>query len=1596
MTIIVSSTQAGISTGDGLGSSLSAFGEAVGIPGILDPAAKPSKGRVAFLDDVRETTNRVLSVLQGHNQNEKFRPSFTGSGRHVVPGGSIEQGKVSPLEDASVRKITSQAPKLSILVKKREFSSLNHLYTPSLMDNDELWLFRAIKRLFQRKCAQITDYERLSKIQKIASTEHGSKSALLSLVTYFGAQVHESSQLSRDQSSEDQSVGFFSSALRLERTAKDLEPVETTTWFLDPDLPIMPELGVGSGVFEITLVTNVSTSLSIDGSGSCNISLENPYNLLLITEHDIELAIRDTALSNLTDVISKAAGLALLNAQRADSALSKLRRQRRRSAITFSVDAVGGRGATAIIDAIGLKINEDNLASIPDEHSLDSQEQSFFITTLNNLNTYSSSISKSLMNGLTVGGRLGSESMRKTMEYVRRTMRKFYMGKLMIQPMDTVNVFMDGGRRLAGEGMEPSPDRNPLSTEGIISNTASLLGLQDSQEISDNLMEVAWERSGKHLSFNDFKKLNSIDFGGTHVFAGLVRQSSSRYSADHGRYEVSVSVGSNMDWLSISRYNKEPASQQTQSIVYDPLTPFKFETDPATGLPTGKAELTDTNKRILGDPSKGVYFQRGRRRGEKVESEDDLIQDIKVTGGRVTPIFEMPPGFKYRWKEGIVTVTYDMSTIDPLDKTRVQKKQLRRDIGQFASNTPFDNMDAANIISTIITGQPYNIETFVQSARNTGGFSPDTLLNSGKDYFHTLIHVQQSLNLVQGNFSPFKHINVDRSDMASALSSQIQLTQKSSELRQLRNQQAKTFDDILNLERAFLRDDIEQAETEAQYKAGKASLEAKLLEINDKISTADDEFSMLLKDKNSVDFLRIAGDDVTFNFIDPTSKKEARLFGDKLTFVTQRRKEDVIYNKDKNYLVISEEYDKDFDIQAFALQMRQQNFNMWKSTWLPVLDLCKRAAETLDFEFFVNSQGHIVFRPPQYNKTPLSVMESMISLNKASGIRLFPEFLEKLMSSREESLINDVITLEWEIRRQGALLGLEDTDKIGALIGEVGVAFLHTAGKLGKSISQQRPLEPKEKARLKSFLSTIDQSEAQSQALGIFSAQQQLAAQQVFFGSERGLGKIGAKATYDRAVNELVRRTGKLKSSFQSFEQSKVGSLKNGKSTPASDISGIIGVIAGLFSKRSKLLRTLDGVLKQSVEIAEVNESGTVGLGIGHLGTMVVKTDLFDRLIEDDSKHVLGHLSSKRFVIGEEDLINYSITERPPRATHYSVAGTDPLIKSQAGSIAGGFPLYLAIGTDFDLWRQYGFRGDKPVEKPFFWDAEKQCAPYAKMLLSRERRDLLRANATVVGNEFYQLGDVVYLTDLQMLFYVYGVNHSFTFESGFSTSLDLRYGHAPGEYIPTPLDIIGKSLSNKSGVQVAYRTRRQRPARDTLLGVVKFPKDESDIDSLLNGTHGKRNFDTLSKAALVANTEINTSDTASSTSPRVIIMTFGDESNKSTQETRSSTVKSWFSNPVRGGANTDIVERIFSTDKDDNLKTLTIPDSIIDEERLNQKVSEASLNSTDLKLLKAGIVASGDSWALDETLDTVVEVRLRRAPPEGWKAESPSRQGNSE
>ena len=1573
MTIVLS-TAADVSTNNGL-NVLGAFGEALGIPGLPMPESRTT-GATSGLQDFANSINNTINALTGKGTTEQFDPNYVGSGRQVIVGGYIEGGKVPPLEEASIRQVYSQTPNMSVIIKKRAFSSLSHLYDPTLMDPAETWLMRSTKKLVSNKCVQMAQYERLSKVARLIEKGASASAIMASII---------SSALSKDAAGNEETgddVNAFTSARRLEKAALDRQPVQITTYFADPDLPTLEDLGPGTGTFEITAISDVQTSLSIDGEGSCSFNIEDPYKILIVTEEDIETALRETALSSFVRAISYAASAALDSAQAKDAQLSAKRRARNRSEISFTIGVGGNSGVVAVLDATGFQITADNLDDVQENQSLDSTETALFKSVLGSLETYEQAMRKNLLQG--VDG-TNSENIRNEMEYARKRLRLFYLGKAVIQPMDEIHVFIDGATRKSGEGEDVEQNTDMFTAAGALGVVGNILGLQDEAQIDDELLREEWLKDGQHMKYNDFKRLRMMQTsgeGGMQVFGGLVSQVSDKFEASSGKHVLIINAASNMEWLKLSRFNEQPSLDQTQGMIYDPLTPFQFETDPATGLPTGRPQLSDANKKILIDS--GLYYNMPPFTGRKVDPNGDLAADLRVIGGSSVNLYQHAPGFVYRWKEGIMTATYNVSVVSPLDETKVSTEQLRRDVGWFPSNTAFDNMDSANIISVLVTGQPYNLVSFIQSAQNSGTWIKDVSSNSGKDFFHSFLGIQRSVNKVQGNFVPFKHITIDEEMFAKAINLQWKLTDRSSKLEQLQTQQARDKDRLSSLNSMSSDKDLV------------AQLEKKKNQRQDEIDKVLKDIDGLTSEGKALQgtLLEYAGNNIVFNAT--SSQKPSKMFGDRLMHAVMKRRENVIYNKDKDYLIVSDDYDNDYDILAYAQKLKNQGPDLFKSTYQSVHQLCTTVAQTLDFEFFADTQGNLVFRPPQYNRTPSSVLNKIISLNRTSGIKIYPDFLTSLFQSREESLINEVIMIEWEIRMKAALLGKTTPEQVQQMIfggnsSLVGFFITEQAGKVKEAAKQNNQGSTPESER-QALYQAVKAGSAAAQLTqyntGAFTpvSQQNLLRSEAVTGASTAAKSDTNRTAYEAAQEKLFQLRGQKPSDGDSYDKVRVGVTRNGVSTPETDINRIIGDIATLVSSRTKLMQMLDKVMDQNMEIGSISSDGSKTVTQQPLqSTLDMSSGLYLKLIEDDTKNVLGHMSGSRFIIKDEDIISSQYTETTPEITVATVMGTQPLVGEGGGNLAS-YPQYKAYGVDFDLWRQYGFRGEKDFDRPFLWSAEQQCAPYAVMLLSRQRKDIVKGTVTVRGNEFYQLGDVVYVQERQMLYYVWKISHQFSYGQQFQTTLDLRYGHPPGEYIPTPLDVIGKNLVLGGATQNnSFRVRREIVKSAQVLATIQFEKDKTD---LLKGKYASKNYGELRNAAKLALGDITASDTKKSS--RVYILAFGGDKDK--QDVRMNEIMSWLVDPQPlTDAQNDVgpgsaADPTANTQAQRSLKAsdYQIPVGLIKTQFINQAGKTKDLTEDMKKLLAEGVVASEKTMMLDRKLADVIEIRLRQPPYDGW------------
>ena len=207
-----------------------------------------------------------------------------------------------------------------------------------------------------------------------------------------------------------------------------------------------------------------------------------------------------------------------------------------------------------------------------------------------------------------------------------------------------------------------------------------------------------------------------------------------------------------------------------------------------------------------------------------------------------------------------------------------------------------------------------------------------------------------------------------------------------------------------------------------------------------------------------------------------------------------------------------------------------------------------------------------------------------------------------------------------------------------------------------------------------------------------------------------------------------------------------------------------------------------------------------------------------------------------------------------------------------------------ASAIDYDTWRMYGLRDGGVHSVPFL--NTKQVAPFATILLSIARKNILRGNITIVGNEFMQPGDVVFLEQKNLLFYVKSVNHSFNYGGSFETRLDVEYGHPPGEYIPTYLDSIGKLLYLNKDDNAMVNYRQSSSANEKNIGILIADPSVSasslgeinakDVEdkSLKSSNFAANNNKVIEDILWTAGYAMNASNSGGSTAARIELRTY--------------------------------------------------------------------------------------------------------------------------
>jgi hypothetical protein len=1290
------------------------------------------------------------------------------------------------------------------------------------MDRTEKMLLRATKALFAYKVAQIRAYESLSKVEDFFR-ETGEVNLnlfvdLLDQAKYLTAtedEVGDVNNLGDVANLLIETVGNALSEVAYDAIKNDVLKLlereafsgdnSLTTWIVDPNSTDNYSTGPGTGVIELgTFVSfNTNAGLSSDPQ-QASIELVDPYRIMNITEDDIEIALEE-ALNGTIGLLSELA-----------SGNPDLPPVDGRSIVSAGIELLGP-------NALAEKPFGDVIPNLLAE----------FDNTIN-------------------------------VDYIRDRLRVFYLGKSIINPADGVHFYIRSNKGLIDYSLEESPVDS------------------DFFEIDETILEAERQLfTNKQIDFKTFKKIRQFSdnsFAFRHVFGGYVTRTSESFGG--GQWTLKVDCIDNMGWLTWSQFMIEPALQDPQGVLEDPLTPFELKTD-STGriLSAGGPELLDENKELL--RSGLISYDSGILNGQ-VATESNLLQGQYNQSGSLSKakVFQHPQGFIYRWKTGILTATVPVNTVDPLDEADVTQKTHNQVYGLTVAEDVLNNLDIANILSLLIVGQPYNVETFMDQAykvHNITRTSSSTL--SQTDPLSAVLDVVRRQNNRFGDFRPYRMITMSNSTVEQSASANFMRNEINVKLKQLRNRRVQ-IDSLLK-------------------KLGAASgdngvLVRSLLEERDAIEAGISDQIDILGDSGNISSVDL----LTSNFNLFGNNRTLPLTGNfsadheltrAMTIVgAQRRIEDVRLNRDNNLFIVSDQYDENTDIRPFLFQIRNSDYKVFRGDFANVHDKCSIASKFMNMEFFCNTQGHLEFRPPQWNRTPLTILRRLFEINEESGKKIIPDFLTETFEMRTSSLRREIHTLNIRIVLLALLLGKYPDGTLipnmptssasmnipeGSRSGKASLRFFGVREK-GLKTTGEKALELKTdrvQTQIGDLVNTGDQllgSGIRLEAglgdegdilngdtetlLGFFDPifqEQNNITQNVLNvasnpGGESSI-KIATASNLNKIRNEFKKSFGKDPGRDLATESGQFQTSDFIFSANASDPNAVGNNIAKANNYLNKLQETISNrdrlvtILQRNIEKQEeLDQVESILSGEftapdeptgGPLGGVVdwldranntVKTvqdifsgeasqgSLFDHLVEDDTRNLLGPGSGRRYIIEEHDIISCTYVEEPPEFTRVDVVGDAPVIgEQQARTFEDRY--YWAGGSDFDLWRQFGYK-QKEVNLPFANNPELHCRPFAIFELQLQRVKVNQANITVVGNEYYEPGDVVYIRDKGLLYYVRSVSHSFSIGNSFTTSLVLENGHPPGVYLPSPLDIIGQQLAGDplEGNVLVYRNSK--------------------------------------------------------------------------------------------------------------------------------------------------------------------------------------------
>jgi hypothetical protein len=825
----------------------------------------------------------------------------------------------------------------------------------------------------------------------------------------------------------------------------------------------------------------------------------------------------------------------------------------------------------------------------------------------------------------------------------------------------------------------------------------------------------------------------------------------------------------------------------------------------------------------------------------------------------------------YAWRQGIGVFTQAGSSNDINDPNRVGNPNIFQE--------PFAGQDIMNVLSLLISGTPYNFATYYKAVLGNGqfGIDPHSNQNAAFAFINSVTSQIAKNNTLWGNFIPFKSLTMDEQSYAQAQFNQFTIVNQNQALDQqiqqlqVLQQQSTLLTSINNYAPNLNTSDPVFKKTVVQIN----NLITNIKSTINNISTQNSQFYMQAGKDPTFDYNQFSDSPGTNSVSSAQDRKNLRR---QINYLTRRMSYDVRANEDKNLFIVDDYYDKDYDILAYASSLTN-GIKIWNNEFTSVKEKIIQTAALLNLEVFCDTQGHIRVRSPQYNRMPSSIFYRMMYLKQAMNVQVFPDYMNGLFIGQIDTLKTQIEILEAEIRLDCDVLAISqgapttDTQALSYINAGNTTATNNTAPNSNKGASFAFISD--RKGNITDTTALIQQANpdvVQGQVnTSLNNVQNQANLKQVFNNIQRftvinaainaqqqgqsGYNTSSATVSGNTDVNALISiiqsKSGQTLSVTDYIQTNPINIQS--VELPANqsvDVFKTTNDLQSKISQRQNLLKLFYNAIKNAAEFQSLDTSTTVSnelVSPGGYGNSNVP-EVFEHMIEDENYDDYGPGSGARYIIKRAQIKNINIAANAPQYTTVEVQGILDQFLSDPSNLpadlnffpGGGNGMVTALAVDYDMWRSYGFKGQSTVQVPFLSDPVTQCGPYAAMLLSVARKNILRGSITISGNEYMQPGEVVFLEDRGMLFYVTSVRHTLTMASNFTTTLELTYGHTPGEYIPTTMDFIGKLIYKNKNSGTTVIQRQDNSGNEINIGTfVKAPNAQSNpagnINSISSG-----------------------------------------------------------------------------------------------------------------------------------------------------------------